>query len=258
MLIVLVFYNMAVSNLENDVVMAGCRENPRVVWFMDRVGGPAVEKPEIYGLRKDELLVQFRDGRLGKVREFLEANAAKYASVEVAVFLFLGMDDLAEDAPSAPLSATIEEYFHVRGPRQFPRDDVAAVVASYTALVDAALSLLPSAIVISSNPAPRRSGGGFAVTRAIQVTAQLTRRGRRHHHFSVLRKFYGRRLSAALDVQGGRNPVYEKYFESDGVHLTLPALCGVVIRARSFFNCFVEDSAPSDDPTAIAELKCLF
>ena len=75
---------------------------------------------------------------------------------------------------------------------------------------------------------------------------------------SVLRKFHGRRLSAPSVVQGVHYPIHEKYFESGGIRLTRPTLSGVVVRARSFFNCFTEDSALSDDPTAATELKCLF
>ena len=93
---------------------------------MDRVGAPAVEKPGIYGFRDDEI----------------SSNSVTAALRKLAIFWVRTQPDmpLSKSSSSAPLSATIEEYFHAKGPRQYPRDDVAAVVASYTATIDKALS----------------------------------------------------------------------------------------------------------------------
>ena len=218
------------------------------------------EDPVGYGLAPADQMVQFKIGSFDNVRYYLEKNGDKYSDVKGMIFCMIGMDDLAVDAPTGPLAPVAEGYFHPLGPRQFPAEGGAEEAASaYENLVKTALALFPRTTIFSSNPAPRRSGLGFAVLRASRLTKALRRQGERHHHFSVLRKFHGKRKKPALDVDGGRLPIYEWFFMPDGVGLTKAALSGVVVRARLFVETVLRVGGNSlSDPRTIVDLKMLF
>ena len=238
--------------------MTGEFINPRFVWLVDRACRKVAEEPAAYGINSRDQIVVFSDGSLDIVQEFLEVKSALITTAEALVFLFLGMDDIAVDAP-AIVSPAMEAYFHKLGPCQLRHREAADVTAAYEVLVARSRILLPSACIISSNPAPRRSGGGFAMTRAVNVDGKIRSQGSRHHHFSQIRRFHGKRQGKGhVEGQGGQLPVHNRLFDPDGIQLTQAALVGVVVRANTFVEAVVGVEGQMADPMTIDGLKMRF
>ena len=255
--------NIPLKIYDRWVNISGETVAPRVVWLMDRVGKPAISALRDFGFRDDDQLVVFDDGRYSSITYYLQMKMSCLSDARAIVFLMTGMDHLARDVTSAEeaLDPSMAAQMHESGPRQVPNEEVPAVVAAYERAVALAIADFPGAMIFSSNPAPRRSGAGFAVNRAIQVTGRMTRQHPRHHHFSILRKFYGRKMGKkGASTPGGRYPVYERFFESNGVNLTKLALAGAIVRAHSFVDSFVSDDdiRGAIDPLNIPDLKMFF
>ena len=235
--------------------------SPRTLWVMDRVGAEVVDSPTEYGLGSDAQVAVLEDGRMEKVESFLEDSKEELESAEAVVFFMIGMDDLAEDAPPV-VSEKVEGWFHPEGPRQLTRDEDTVVTARYETLVEDTGEKFPSSKVISSNPAPRRSGEGFAIARARNVETRMKQKSPRHHHMGLLGKYHGRHLGKHFEEPGGRRPILEKYFEADGVHLKKTALIGAIVRARLFVDALLgkEDVNGDAHVTAdsIPDLKMYF
>ena len=161
------------------------------------------------------------------------------------------------DSLSVPLSAVITSYFDEKGPRQLPGLDYGPVAKMYESLVEKMVSLFPKARVFSSNPAARRSSHGFAVRRAMVVTEKVKKKSERHHHFSVLRQFHGRRLGTAAE-KGGRYPIREMYFRNDGVTLNRAALTGVFVGAYAVVKAVLGEGGHLVNPEKIKGVKFYF
>ena len=147
-------------------------------------------------------------------------------------------------------------YFDEKGPRQLPGLDYGPVARSYEALVAMMSAAFPAALIFSSNPAARRSAHGFAIRRAMTVTNKLKKMGANHHHFSVLRKFHGRRTGSSAE-SGGRFPLKEEYFEDDGVRLIRAALSGVFVRSYALVRAVLQ-AGGLVDADGIDGLKFIF
>ena len=180
-----------------------------------------------------------------------------YVDVRAFVILLFGADEIGTDAPLPPgqeedWGETIEKWFHPNGPRQVPLHSFSEVLVMYEDFLDTSLAQFPSAVFFTSDPAPRRSGGGFAINRAVQVGNRLKKRNDRHHHFSVIAKLYWRRQKNDTRGLGGHLPLKEKYYEDDGLNLKREALTGVVVRAKLFVYILMEvEGQILSDPSSI-------
>ena len=246
------------------VSVAGKLIEPRYVFVMDRFANDVVKDPDNFGFKMDmDQLIVFENGTMAQIRIYMETHYGSLTSATAVIFLMIGQDDLSKDVETAiaiPLSALVESYFDPRGPRQIPGEDKEGVRLAYEGLVARALVLFPGAIIVSSNPAPRRSSEGFAVQHALYVANRVQRQGTRHHHFSMLRIFYGRRRTSVKGERlGGNLPILEDCFNSDGIRLSLAAMCGVFVRTYSFIGAILQDDPVLEqDPTMIDGLVMKF
>ena len=239
--------------------IAGRLVNPRFVWLVDRVFADAISDPTSNGFRATDQVVFFPNGTFDIVTKFLRTMTADYESSLAIIFLFLGGDEICEDAPS-DVSETVRTWFHKLGPRQIPTlSDALQVRDKYEAMTRESLSLFPSSSTISSNPPPRRSGNGFAMTRAVNASKKMRCQGSRHHHFSQLQGFHGQRQGRGhWTTQGGQLPVYDRLFEEDGIRIKHPPLTGVVVRANMFVEGILGIDGQKVHPAFIDGLTMAF
>ena len=223
------------------VNFVGRHTDPRYVWITDRLGKQIVENPTSFGVNGEDLVVCFPSGKYGDVEEFFRLKKSEIGSAQAVIFLLVGADEIAEDAPPV-LSHAIRKYWlHPRGPRQVPLHSAVEVTAKYEALVDVALQTFPSARVVTSDPAPRRSGHGFAIKRAMRVSDEIQKKDERHSHIRLIRKFHAKRPAGKGNLlkEGGKYPLREVHFEEDGMTMTFNALAGVYIRAKVYVESIV-------------------
>ena len=244
--------------------IVGKGTNARFVFVMDRIAAEVGESPEIFGIKADnDQLVIFESANFQEIGNFFEKKRDNYKETLAIIYLFVGQDDISEDVDDAipvPLSSVVEGYFDARGPRQIPGKDIGEVRSAYESLVQRSLDFFPTANIITSNPAPRRLSEGFAVRRAMFVASRLGRQDSRHHHFSTLRMFHGKRKKNVTgDRLGGNFPILEHFFHDDGVRLTRAALSGVIVRTYVFLTALMpDDNVFVQDPRGIEGLIMMY
>ena len=222
-------------NMASPPVFVGNKKAPRYVFIVDKVGAEA-KSPIDVGLDDGDLLLKFDSAKLEELATYFEADAARFDKTEAFIFLNIGQNNishLADEVLPHPLSPTIENYFPANGPREIPGDDFVAVVPRYEELVRKMCALFQEALIFSSAPAARRSKCGFAVRQAMMVAKRVDKTHGRHHHFSLLERFHGRR-TGKVPGEGGRFPLKEEFFLEDGVTMTRAALAGCFVRAYAF------------------------
>ena len=243
------------------VSVVGQSVGPRYVWIMDGLGRQIVADPAKFGIDERDLVVSFPSGRFADMEEFLRQKSGEIGAAQAVVFLLVGADEIAEDAPPVLSYAITHYWLHPRGPRQIPLHSAAEVTAKYEAMVDLTLQLLPSARVYTSDPAPRRSGHGFAVKRAMRVSDEIKQRDvKKHSHIRLIRKFHSKRPAGGRNVfkEGGKYPLREMFFEDDGMTMIPTALIGVFVRARMYVETMVGGEGQLVSPDAIDGLKVKF
>ena len=104
------------------VTIVGEVTNPRYVWIMDRVGMQIARNTEGYGFDSRNQLAVFSVGTFCNVRQFLDLKQTDFSSVRAFVFMMLGQDELAVDAPPPGFNNVVEGWFHPKGPRQIKLD----------------------------------------------------------------------------------------------------------------------------------------
>ena len=134
-----------------EVSVSGRLENPRYLWICDRVGQMMRDDPDVYGLHADDQLACFASGTFSNVEAFLRKNKDNIIGVQAIIFLMIGMDELAIDAPPGPLSQVAEGYFHPLGPRQFPAENGVEVVTGGDGEVKTSRRHLRSEMGITKN-----------------------------------------------------------------------------------------------------------
>ena len=239
------------------VTIVGEVTNPRYVWIMDRVGMQIARDTEGYGFDSRDQLAIFSVGTFRNVRQFLDLKQADFSSVRAFVFMMLGQDELAVDAPPPGFNDVVEGWFHPKGPRQIKLDiDVPSVVASYAKLLDSALSQFPSATFFTTEPAMRRSGFGFAVKWAVRIGRLACRDDEHHHHMIVGRHLYGRRRGKDTGLgDGGALPIKEHFFENNGVLLTEPAMRNILGHMKEVVDAALR---PQGNPASIDGVKFVY
>ena len=239
------------------VTIVGEVSNPRFVWITDRIGLQIARDKEGYGFDSRDQLAVFSVGTFENVRLFLDLKRSEFSSVQAFVFMMLGQDELAVDAPPPGFNDVVEGWFHPKGPRQIKTDkDVPSVMASYAALLDSALSQFPGATFFTTEPAMRRSGFGFAVRRAVRIGRLERRDDQRHHHMIVGRHLYGRRRGKGTGLgDGGLLPIKEHFFETDSVMLKEATLREILGRMRDVVDAALR---PQGDPASIDDVKFVY
>lgn len=243
----------------SPVSFIGRAHEPRYVFVVDKVA-KAVENSTDVGLADEDVIVMLEREKLEEVSSFFEHNVDTFKKAQAFIFLQIGQNNISHDADEvlpAPLSATVESYFAVNGPREVPGDDFPLVVSKYEALVKKMLETFPEALVFSTNPAARKSSCGFAVRRAMGVANKIKKQDERHHHFSLIKRFIGRREGKTLG-EGGRFPIFEHYFSNGGVELTRAALAGTFVRAYAFVNAVTGVGRFLKEAEKIEGVKMLF
>ena len=214
--------------------VVGEQNAPRNVFIVDAAGKNAIRQLTAVGLDPRDQIVQFSRGEFAIINEFLRMKRRELSNAEAVIFLWIGVDEIAEDAP--PVSQTpkaVEEYFLPEGPRIIPRKKTSEVANNYVETVLLALSLFPSARIYSSDPMPRRSTG-FAIARANLVAKQMKRQDDRHHHLLLNRHFHGKRCRGNFD-RGGKYPIHDKFF-LDGVLPSIDSWAKVFSRVYAAMN----------------------
>ena len=100
--------------------IAGRLVNPRFVWLVDRVFADAISDPTSYGFRATDQVIFFPNGTFDIVTKFLRTMTADYESSSAIIFLFLGGDEICEDAPSdvsEPLGRGSTSWGHAKSRR---------------------------------------------------------------------------------------------------------------------------------------------
>ena len=208
--------------------VVGEQNAPRNIFIVDAIGKNAIRQLTDIGLDSRDQMIQFSRGEFKTINDFLRMKRRELSDAEAIVFLWVGADEIVEDAPPpSQTPKTVEEYFLPEGPRIVPRKSVNEVVDSYVETVLLALALFPSARVFSSDPAPRRSTG-FAIARANLVAKQVKQQGDRHHHVTINRHFHGKRCHGNFN-KGGKCPLHEKFFV-DGIVPTIESWAKVFCR----------------------------
>ena len=182
---------------------------------------------EGYEISPQDQVVQFQKGMFENIKTYFEMNARRYTAVRAVICLWVGMESLAQEMPeNAPVPP---EHFHPLGPRIIPYLDVTETVSAYHNMIDSLVASLPSSIVVSSAPAPRRSAG-FATRRADDVGKKLTQRNHRHHHVGVRQGFVSKlKGKDGSSLPGGRCPINSDRFLDDGITPEIESF-GIVIR----------------------------
>ena len=239
------------------VTIAGEVSNPRFVWIFDRVGLQLARDSEGYGFDSRDQIAVFSVGTFSNVRAFLDLRQFENRNVKSFIFMMLGQDELAYDAPPSGFNEIVEGWFHHKGPRQvMTGKDNSSIMESYEALVDLALDRFPKATLFTTEPAMRRSGFGFAVKLALRVGRLQRRDKERHHHMLVGCHLYGRRRGKKTGLgDGGLLPIKEDFFEDNGVMLKKTAFLEILRRVRSAIDATL---LPHEDPNSIEGLTFMY
>ena len=241
------------------VNLSGNLDKPRYVILVDKTASAINNQAEAIGINEQDLIVQFAKGTFQNVNDFLKLKSRDLVDAEAFVILWMGMEELCIDASSLPPSdnPAFEAYFHPLGPKIFPHREVDDVVAAYEETVLLILSLFPRSVVITSDPAPRRSSG-FAIMRAKNVTKGMKKQDARHRHLSLIHKFHGRRASANSHEPGGKFPVINECFE-DGVIPKVETWASVFERCYAAVDAMLDDKSVGPSQLNILKLvKIMF
>ena len=236
------------------VNLSGNYEKPRYVFLVDRTAAAVSNQLESFGLNDQDMIAQFAVGTFKNLNDFLKLKSRDLIDAEAIIILWVGMDELAVDASSLPPSdnPSIASYFHPLGPNIFPHREVGDVIADYEETVLLSLSLFPKSLIVTSDPAPRRSSG-FAVMRAKNVTKGLKKQDVRHRHVSFIHKFHGRRTTANSHEPGGKFPVHDIYF-LDGVIPKVETWASVFERCYAAVNAMISDKSVGPSQLDILKL----
>ena len=242
---------------KRSVTLIGNHANARRLWIVDRVCRQ-IDNTDKFGFGDDDAIAVFERATFENIIAFLKMKKSEYTSLAAVILFFVGGDEIAVDAPPI-VAPEWEKYFHRDGPRQVPLAKDVEVREMYEGLIGDVADLFPSTQVFSSDPPPRRSGGGFATARAASVSLKLDRKSTRHHHSSQIHRFYGRREGKGhLKSQGGLKPIYENMFLSDGIQFSRVALIGAIVRKSLFVDSVLGVDGCLPDPANIEGLRMKF
>ena len=220
------------------VKVAGERISPRYVFVVDKIGKHLIDDIGGYEIGELDQVVQFQNGSFENIQTYFDMQSRQYTDAKAVVCLWVGMEDLAEEVPE---NAQIPpEHFHPLGPRIIPRLDVADTISAYHDLLDSLAISLPSSVVVSTAPAPRRSAG-FANRRAEKVGKGISKRFPLHHHIGVRQGFVCQlKGKDAARLPGGRCPINPDRFLDDGMTPDIESFQIVIRRCYAALSVFLE------------------